>query len=397
MAAVDYDVPSLLMGELLRPHPRYIAKHIARPRVFYDPAKLDGDTIQVDRFHFWADNDVDPNASLTKDARVRRDLQIVGTNNSRELSKDKVILTIKEYTGPSDPNNPREPSTFRIPTKLLELAQHNYWQYGATAFHESIGSANLLDDFKRWEDRVYIEEYLKTTFIRNPNNLALADGTAVNLANYAGRPPRWTVADSDAVVTDMATRNVPFYEDGNLVCLASFRFLHDIKRDSEFRDIAREVGAIPVTQMALPQTPGQPDQIMFSAGKMMTYPTVYQVGHMGGQAYSTGAMTTMPTGFVFNGVRYFASSNMKTAVQSLNYSNSGDTNLFPNGNSNRTAELGIFYGQQAIGVALGGEGPSIRFANENNFQRFEIAIWRILGEWKLLDSRFVTVGRSFQN
>jgi hypothetical protein len=102
-------------------------------------------------------------------------------------------------------------------------------------------------------------------------------------------------------------------------------------------------------------------------------------------------------GFVFDGVRFFASNNLPKAQVTLNYTNSVNTTNAPNGNAVRTGELGIFYGAEAIGVGLGGNGPEILLNNNDDFQRFVIAIWRLYGSWELLDARFVTTCRSFTN
>lgn len=79
-------------------------------------------------------------------------------------------------------------------------------------------------------------------------------------------------------------------------------------------------------------------------------------------------------GFVFDGVRFFISNNLPKAQVSLTYSNASNTAL--NGNAVRTGELGIFYGAEAIGVGLGGNGPEVLLNNNDDFQRFVIAIWR---------------------
>lgn len=100
-------------------------------------------------------------------------------------------------------------------------------------------------------------------------------------------------------------------------------------------------------------------------------------------------------GFVFDGVRFFISNNLPKAQVSLTYSNASNAAL--NGNSVRTGELGIFYGAEAIGVGLGGNGPEILLNNNDDFQRFVIAIWRLYGAWELLDARFVTTARSYIN
>lgn len=122
---------------------------------------------------------------------------------------------------------------------------------------------------------------------------------------------------------------------------------------------------------------------------------VWNGGLMAGQATDVMGMTTMPTGFVFRGVRYFVSNNLPKASVSLTYSNAADAAL--NGAAVRNGELGIFFGPEAIAVGLGGAGPQIRLNSNDDFQRFVIAIWHLFGSWELSDERFVTVARSFTN
>lgn len=113
---------------------------------------------------------------------------------------------------------------------------------------------------------------------------------------------------------------------------------------------------------------------------------------MAGQSDNYNGMQTMPAGLVYRGVRYFVSNNLPSAQVTLTYTNPG---TFAAGPTARNAELGIFFGPQAVGVAIGGAGPQIRLNNNDDFQRLIIAIWSLYGDWKLIEERFVTVGRSF--
>jgi hypothetical protein len=57
------------------------------------------------------DNKLNPG---TKTQRERTQDQTIGTANSRSIVKDKVLVSLREYTGPADPNNANLPSTFKI-------------------------------------------------------------------------------------------------------------------------------------------------------------------------------------------------------------------------------------------------------------------------------------------
>lgn len=385
MVWIDSDFPILLGQELYRPDSKYILKYVTRPRVKHEFLKGPGDTIQLDRYQYWTDSN-----SLTKEARERSDTETIGVANSRSINKDKVILNLREYTGPSNPNNPNSPSTFQIPLRTILTAQRNLWRYGQRGFHDSIGSSNLLQDFRKWEDRLYINEMLQSTNIYNPEGIK--DGDSVNLTRtdfgFNGEPPKFTVDDLEQVVADLAERNAPTFEDGNYACVCTPQFLKDLKRDPDFREVARYPGAIPTSEM-LPGSGDQaPPQVPFQQSP-------YVGGLMSGQARDVMGQTSMPTGFVFDGVRFFVSTNLPTASVEFTYTNAYNTNL--NGTSDRTGQLGVFFGSEAVGVGVGGQGPEVLLNNNDDFGRFVIAIWRMYGDWKLLDERFVTVARSFSN
>lgn len=370
MAFIDPDFPILLGQELYRPDARYIMKYISRPRVKHDFLKQPGDNVQMDRYNYWST----PEAAFNKVSRQRGATQVIGVNNSRGITKEKVILTLEEYTGPSDATNPESPSTFQIPLKDIITAQRALWQYGVRGFHDSIGSSNLLQDFRKWEDRIYTNELLKTTFIYNPRGIA--DGATVNLTQadleFSGKPPQFNVDDIEQVVTDLYVRNCPQFEDGNYVCACSPVFLKHLRSDDKFLEITRYYASNPALMPASAMSPGAngsfaPPQINFNAAP-------FTVGLTGGQANDVMGEVMMPMGFVFDGVRFFISNNLPKAQVSLTYSNASNASL--NGNAVRTGELGVFYGAEAIGVGLGGNGPEILLNNNDDFQRFVIAIWR---------------------
>jgi hypothetical protein len=141
MAFIDNDLPQALGTELYRPKPQYFVKNLVRPKVVWDWTKGPNDTVQLDRFSWWADNDTNGNYedSLTKEARQRSHLQTIGVGSSRSLNKEKIILSLGEFTGPSDINNPNSPSTFQIAVQDIITAQRKLWEYGQQAFHDSIG------------------------------------------------------------------------------------------------------------------------------------------------------------------------------------------------------------------------------------------------------------------
>ena len=152
---IDNDFPKLLGAELYRPHPGYIIEMAVEPVVVHDFAKQPGQTVQLDRYRFWGNPG-------TKDSRERTADQTLGTASSRNIVKDKVLVNLKEYTGPADPSDTAAPSTFKVARETLLTAQRLLLDTGnLNVFHQSIGSLTLLDDYRRWRDRVFADELFK--------------------------------------------------------------------------------------------------------------------------------------------------------------------------------------------------------------------------------------------
>ena len=138
---IDNDFPKILGAELYRPHPAYIVEMAAEPVVVHDFSKQPGQTVQLDRYRFFGNPG-------SKESRERTAEQTIGTANSRNIVKDKVLVTLREYTGPADPSDPTQPSTFKIARETLITAQRLLLDTGnLTTFHQSIGSLTLLDDY----------------------------------------------------------------------------------------------------------------------------------------------------------------------------------------------------------------------------------------------------------
>ena len=151
---IDNDFPKLLGAELYRPHPAYIVEMAVEPVVVHDFSKQPGQTVQLDRYRFWG-------KPGTKESRERTADQTLGTASARNIVKDKVLVTLREYTGPADPRDTTQPSTFKVARETLITAQRLLLDTGnLNVFHQSIGSLTLLDDYRRWRDRVFSNELL---------------------------------------------------------------------------------------------------------------------------------------------------------------------------------------------------------------------------------------------
>jgi hypothetical protein len=92
----------------------------------------------------------------------------------------------------------------------------------------------------------------------------------------------------------------------------------------------------------------------------------------------------MPSGFVFEGVRFFESTNFpdKTATVDI-----GDGN---GAQANRSTPAGLFFGPQAIGVGIGGPNAQVLINNNDDFSRFIILIWQLYAGFANLNKDFVT-------
>ena len=83
---IDNDFPKILGAELYRPHPAYIVEMAAEPVVVHDFSKQPGQTVQLDRYRFFGNPG-------SKESRERTAEQTIGTANSRNIVKDKVLVT----------------------------------------------------------------------------------------------------------------------------------------------------------------------------------------------------------------------------------------------------------------------------------------------------------------
>ena len=219
---IDNDFPKLLGAELYRPHPAYIVEMATEPVVVHDFTKQPGQTVQLDRYRFFG-------APGTKTSRERTQDQTIGTANSRSIVKDKVLVSLREYTGPADPANTNLPSTFKIARETLMTAQRLLLDTGnLNMFHQSIGSLTLLDDYRRWRDRVFLDELFKSESRGQssdtqggyyyPNNKVKTNSTTLTTytaAEFASERYKFNVkTDLLEVVKGLRKRNVPVFADG---------------------------------------------------------------------------------------------------------------------------------------------------------------------------------------
>jgi hypothetical protein len=380
---IDNDFPKILGAELYRPHPAYIAEMAVEPVVVHDFTRQPGQTVQLDRYKFWG-------TPGTKDSRERIADQTIGTANSRNITKEKVLVVLKEYTGPADPGDPTQPSTFKIARETLITAQRLLLDSGnLNMFHQSIGSLTLLDDYRRWRDRVFIDELAKAEangaasssqggYYFPAGKVKDSSGrVSYTQAQYEAQAQQFQVrTDLLTVVKDLRKRNVPTFADGLYRCICDPTFMMHLRRDPDFREIARYSG--------------NPGQGMYMGNPMLPNNASFFQGPQAGQGYFLAGEPVMPTGVQFEGVKFFESTNFPTK------SITADLNI--GGSSSYTSyevAQGYFFGPQAIGVGIGGPNAQVLINNNDDFSRFIILIWQLYAGFEILNKDFVTTAFSF--
>ena len=372
---IDNDFPKLLGAELYRPHPAYIVEMATEPVVVHDFTKQPGQTVQLDRYRFFGNPG-------TKTSRERTQDQTIGTANSRSIVKDKVLVSLREYTGPADPNNTNLPSTFKIARETLMTAQRLLLDTGnLNMFHQSIGSLTLLDDYRRWRDRVFLDELFKAESRGQssdtqggyyyPNNHTNTSGTisTYTATEYASERFKFNVkTDLLNVVKSLRKRNVPVFADGYYRCIADPTFMKDLRADQGFREVARYPGM------------GQGNPLM---GSMGPNGAIYGGGQYG-QAQFVAGEPVMPSGFVFEGVRFFESTNFPAKSATTTLTGAGTAT------ATRDTPAGLFFGPQAVGVGIGGPNAQVLINNNDDFSRFIILIWQLYAGFANLNKDFVT-------
>ncbi|MEB3320492.1 MAG: hypothetical protein VKI63_06090 [Cyanobium sp.] len=376
---IDNDFPKLLGAELYRPHPAYIVEMACEPVVVWDFGKNPGQTVQLDRYRFWGNPG-------TKDSRERTADQTLGTASSRNLIKDKVLVTLKEYTGPADPADPSAPSTFKVARETLLTAQRLLLDYNnVQMFNQSIGSMTLMDDYRRWRDRVFSDEFFKAEAAGAADSTQggyyfplkkIKAGSNPIVTYAAGESAKFDVkTDLLEVVKDLRKRNVPTFQDGYYRAICDPVATMHLRQNDAFREISRYPGS----GMIDPMQPHLAPNASFYTGFGPAY----------GQAGFVAGQPVMPTGFLFESVRWFESTNLAEKSYQVTIADASITNAVT------TAAPILFFGPQAVGVGIGGKNAQILLSNDDDFGRFIIMVWSIFGGFELLNRDFVTVAYSF--
>ena len=173
----------------------------------------------------------------------------------------------------------------------------------------------------------------------------------------------------------MRKRNVPTFADGYYRCIADPTAMMHLRQNEAFREIARYAG----NGMVNPLQPEQAPNANFFQGMGPAY----------GQAGFVAGQPVMPTGFLFEGVRWFESTNLPEKSLQVTITDASITNTVT------TAAPMLFFGPQAIGVGIGGNNAQILLNNNDDFSRFIIMIWSLFAGFEILNKDFVTCAFSF--
>jgi hypothetical protein len=290
--------------------------------------------------------------------------------------------------------NPSSPSTFKVSRQNLMTAQRLLLDQGSLGiFHQSIGSLTLLDDYRRWRDRVFLNELYKCYSRGQSNNerggyyfpggLSEAElanpGYDVTTAGDNDRAKFSVKEDWLTVVTDMRSRNIPTYSNGYYRVLADPVFCKHLRQDSDYREVARYPGSGMINPMMPMMQPNAPNYMGF--------------GPAYGQAGFVGGAPTMPTGTLWEGCQVFETTNM--AEYSYNVAINGARGFVGNTPQMSRAAVGFFFGPQCIGLGIGGQNAQILINSNDDFSRFVILVWQLMAGWEVLNYDFCTVAHSF--
>jgi len=387
MVWLDTDFPKILGAELHRPVPTYVAEFFLEPATVHDFSKVVGETVQLDRYNMWG-------APGTKESRRRTPDQIIGTASSRSIGKQKVLVTLEEFTGPADSVDPMQPSSFKVSKHNLMTSQRLLFDTGNIgAFHSSIGSITLLDDYRRWRDRTFLNELYKpysrgrsdfsTGGYYFPQGLTEAElaapGYDISTAGGSDRAKFSVKEDLLGLVADMSQRNVPRFSDGFYRCICDPTFMKHLRQDPDFREVSRYPG----TGMVNPAAPYlQPNANLFLG-----------TGPAYGGSGSVGGMPAMPTGFVFEGVRFIESTNIprreyNVAIKGAKGYAGTTPKMTPTG-------TGFFFGMQSVGIGIGGQDATICINSNDDYARYIQLIWQLYAGFEVLNYDFVSVAHSF--
>lgn len=395
LALTDY--PYVLSEMLYRPTPATIARWAVQPDFLADPRLRPGQVYMADRFGYLPDT-----GDMDIESRSRSEVEILGTANTRQIPKTKVPIILREITGPGggDSNNPSLPGNFRFSIPAMQYQQRLMWDSGYAEplvqpqFHASVGATTLLQDFRLTSDRFYINALDSSVNRYNPN--AVADG-----GTYASGPPKFTVADLDAILEQLVINRAPTFPDNFYHAIIHPRMWRHLREDIRFRELVTSSAYYSIPMVMASQEwlygPGYmpPSDLNYAA-----QPNIPGFAPYYNQALPGPSQNGLPGGYVFNQFRIWVSNNIPVRLVNLNYTVSTDATRHPTGLNLRNAFCGYFFGAHAVGEIFGGDpqdGIPVKIKRNMNddFGRFLITIWQAFMGLAKLNDDFIIVGRTY--
>jgi hypothetical protein len=269
---------------------------------------------------------------MTKDARKVAEAQRIGMPQTTPSTKSIVRMVLDEYIGPVDGDQLAAPLTVGLKTMLY--GRRNMWERGIMAFHQSIGSETLSDDYQRFYDKaMMLSELTKTTVTRNPGGVA--DGAVTGALKVSS-------ADTLRITERLSEGNVGRFQDGYYHAICDNRFLTHLQEDANISGDYRAV----LTGMAFNQQQGQAVQMLGATAAIATPSGV--------------PLFVPPQPFLYNGVAYWASNLVDTKVV--------------NGQTARTC---YYFGPGSVLLGSGGlEGQvQVKMHESTDYGRLFAYIW----------------------
>lgn len=323
----------------------YQARRAIAPIEIWDPNATMGDTCQIDRYPTYGER------GLSKQQRTRDAQQVIGTGSTENVEKTSRQVKLVEFTGPSTRSG--LPACLHLTKKDMRFARQKLWEYmqmgdaegGIKAFHQSIGSMLLADDYARFDDRALVEELTRCLFKYNPQ--------AKSDANVLGAD-KFNTQDLMVLGEQLGTLNTPkFPETGRWHMLASLRHVRHLREDEDFKrvDVARIQGGGPQV----------PNESLYMRGSMPS----------GMMATGMGPMGEPYPPIEYDDFLIFPTNTLPTRVV--------NTLQGP-----RTAFLSFVFGPGSVGLVDGDKGPVVQEYGLTDYNRHWFYLWQKYGQYEYM-------------
>jgi hypothetical protein len=335
------------MGVVLRSQkPVYVARRAIEPLFAFDFLPNKGKEVIVKRPNYWS------RKGKALNNYKRQPTQLIGTANNKPLSTTDIKLNLVEVTGPNE-DGTNNPSSLQVTKPDMLFARTKLYEaQSLQVFHDSIGSANLQDDWQSLEEISFLQELMKTTNKRNPGNAAdNAVYASVSDAQFQ------CVRDLLRIGKQLGESSTSRFPDGFWHGLVSPTMFMHILADGDFRETQRSI-------------------IIGSSFQ--------QQSPMANPLLSTLQMVKTPSGIVlapqiepiiYGDFKIWNCQMLGELAFDTTSTITGASNNNTAGNGRR-AELGLFFGAGSVAEAQGGPGPNVLYNGTTDYGRIYNFIWQ---------------------